>query len=55
VKHPDAVAWYDDSPRVAICTTKDSWEVIEVALITSLAMTHSQPQQPTPNEETGSD
>jgi hypothetical protein len=40
VRHPDAVAWYEDSPRVAICATKDGWEVIEVALITSLAMTH---------------
>jgi hypothetical protein len=38
VRHPDAVAW--DSPRVAICATPEGWEVIEVGLITSLAMRH---------------
>ncbi|MGO9596728.1 MAG: hypothetical protein ACLP7Q_01755 [Isosphaeraceae bacterium] len=51
VRHPDAVAWYEDAPRVAICATKDGWEVIEVGLVTSLAMTHGpQPAQaPEPN------
>jgi hypothetical protein len=36
VRHSDAVAW--DNPRIAICATPGGWEVIAVALITSLAM-----------------
>jgi hypothetical protein len=36
VLHSDAVAW--DNPRIAICATPGGWEVIDVALITSLAM-----------------
>ncbi len=36
VRHPDAVAW--DNPRIAICATPGGWEVIDVALITSLAL-----------------
>jgi hypothetical protein len=36
VRHPDAIAW--DSPRAAICATPQGFEVIEVALITSLAV-----------------
>ena len=38
VRHPDAVAW--DSPRVAICAVPGGWEVVEVGLITSLALQH---------------
>jgi hypothetical protein len=37
VRHPDAVAWDDGSPRTAVCVPPGGgWEVIEVALITSL-------------------
>jgi len=38
VRHPDAVAW--DNPRIAICATPGGWEVIDMALIASLAATN---------------
>ena len=36
VRRPDALAW--DNPRIAICATPGGWEVMDVALITSLAL-----------------
>ncbi len=37
VRHPDAVAWDEGTPRTAVCVPPGGgWEVIEVALITSL-------------------
>jgi hypothetical protein len=44
VRHPNAVAW--DDPRVAICATREGWEVIDVALITSLAMRNEGDAEP---------
>lgn len=44
VRHPDAVAW--DNPRIAICATPGGWEVIDVALITSLAMRNEGKAEP---------
>jgi hypothetical protein len=37
VRHPDAVAWDAGCPRTAVCVPPGGgWEVIDVALITSL-------------------
>jgi hypothetical protein len=37
VRHPDAVAWDSDHPRIAICVLPGGgWDVIDVALVTSL-------------------
>ncbi len=54
VRHPDAVAW--DNPRIAICATPGGWEVIDVALITSLAMRNEGKAEPgtgTPRKRKG--
>jgi hypothetical protein len=48
VTHPDAVSWGGDQPRVAICSRPDGgWDVIEVALITSLGMPAPRESEPT--------
>ena len=44
VRHPDAVAW--NNPRIAICATPGGWEVIDVALITWLAMRNEGKAEP---------
>jgi hypothetical protein len=39
VRHPDAVAWEDDSERIAVCILAGgAWEVITVSLATSLTI-----------------
>jgi hypothetical protein len=39
VRHPDAVAWEDDSRRIAVCILAGgAWEVIDVSLATSLTI-----------------
>lgn len=39
VKHPDAVAWDSDHPRTVICVLPGGgWEVIDIALVTSLGV-----------------
>jgi hypothetical protein len=39
VNHPDAVAWDAESPRIVVCVLPGGgWEVIDVALVTSLGM-----------------
>jgi hypothetical protein len=39
VNHPDGIAWQPDSPRIAIVAAPGGgWEVIEIALITSLGV-----------------
>ncbi len=38
VSHPDAIAWDADSPRIAIVATPDGWDVVDIGLITSLAV-----------------
>lgn len=39
VSHPEAIAWDPESPRIAIVVVPGGgWEVIEVALITSLGV-----------------
>jgi hypothetical protein len=39
VRHPDAVAWESDQARIAVCIVPGGgWEVIDVALATSLGM-----------------
>jgi hypothetical protein len=45
VKHPDALAWYAENPRVAICATANGWEVLEVGLITSLSIQEFPPKR----------
>jgi hypothetical protein len=40
VSHPDAVAWGSNEARTAICAHPDGgWDVIEIALVTSLGYT----------------
>jgi len=48
VRHPDAVAWDSDRPRIAICVVPGGeWEVIDVALVTSLGLqTPAPPAEP---------
>jgi len=47
VTHPDAVSWGGDQPRVAICSQPDGgWDIIEVALITSLGMSAPRETEP---------
>jgi hypothetical protein len=47
VTHPDAVSWGEEQPRIAICSQPDGgWEVIDVALITSLGMPAPKEAQP---------
>lgn len=39
IGHPDAIAWEDEQARIVLCVPKGGeWEVVDVALITSLAM-----------------
>jgi hypothetical protein len=38
VTHPDAIAWMDDIPRIVICGQPSGWEIVDVGLITSLAI-----------------
>lgn len=39
VNHPDAVAWDAESARIVVCVLPGGgWEVIDVALVTSLGM-----------------
>jgi hypothetical protein len=39
IGHPDAIAWDNGQPRIAVCVLPGArWEVIEVALVTSLGM-----------------
>jgi hypothetical protein len=38
VKHPDSIAWSDESPRIVICGLPGGWEIIDVGLITSLSV-----------------
>jgi hypothetical protein len=39
VGHPDAIAWESDQARIAVCMVKGGgWEIIDVALITSLGI-----------------
>ena len=39
IRHPDAIAWEDDSRRIAVCMLKGgAWEVIDVSQVTSLGM-----------------
>jgi hypothetical protein len=39
IRHPDAVAWGGDHARIAFCIVPGGgWEIIDVALVTSLGM-----------------
>jgi hypothetical protein len=38
VTHPDGIAWMDDNPRIVICGQPNGWEIVDVGLITSLAI-----------------
>jgi hypothetical protein len=39
IRHPDAVAWGPESPRIAICVVAGGgWESVDIALITSLGV-----------------
>ena len=39
VRHPDTLAWDPESPRIVICLIEGgAWEIIDVALITSLGI-----------------
>ena len=39
ITHPDAIAWEDDQARIVVCVPKGGdWELVDVALITSLAL-----------------
>jgi hypothetical protein len=39
IKHPDAVAWDPEQSRIVICGLAGSgWEIVDVALITSLGI-----------------
>ncbi len=39
VSHPDAIAWGPELPRIALVVVPDGgWEVIDIALITSLGV-----------------
>jgi len=52
VRHPDAVAWDTERPRIAISVLPGgAWEVIDVALVTSLDM--QTPAPPTESQAEG--
>ena len=39
VRHPDTLAWDPESPRIVVCLIQGGgWEIIDVALITSLGI-----------------
>jgi hypothetical protein len=47
VRHPDAVAWGGEHSRImTYVSPTDDWEVIDVALVTSLGGAASAPAQP---------
>ncbi len=57
VRHPDAVAWDPDTPRIALFVVPGGrWEVVDVALITSLGgamRVESVEGEPTPGPSAG--
>jgi hypothetical protein len=39
IKHPDAIAWGSEDSRTVTCISEsDDWDLIDVALVTSLGM-----------------
>ena len=45
VRHPDAVSWGGEHGRiVSYLSPSDEWEVIDIALVTSLASVPAQPK-----------
>ena len=44
IRHPDTVAWDPESPRIAICLVEGGgWEIIDIALTTSLGIPAPKP------------